>query len=244
MSPACVFDWPHSLFLTQSFPVQPLGTRLPFMTCRLTLLLLTLQLSFTSVAEILSVSNFATTGLEGWKTESFKGQTRYQLLDNEQQRVLSAISENSASGLFRRQRVDLEKTPWLNWRWQVKASNLKADEHSKAGDDYAARVYVVVDGGLFIWRTRAINYVWASTSAKGTHWPNAFAGKHAMMLALQDGTTPLDEWREEKRNVRKDFKQLHDKDVRYIDVIAIMTDTDNSGGQAEALYGDLYFSAE
>jgi len=30
--------------------------------------------------------------------------------------------------------------------------------------------------------------------------------------------------------------------VRYIDVIAIMTDTDNSGQQAHAYYGDIYFS--
>ena len=33
--------------------------------------------------------------------------------------------------------------------------------------------------GLVFWRTKAINYVWASTSAKGKIWPNAFAGDHA-----------------------------------------------------------------
>ena len=48
------------------------------------------------------------------------------------------------------------------------------DEHAKAGDDFAARVYVIRDGGLLKWRTRAINYVWAGSSDEGQHWPNPF----------------------------------------------------------------------
>jgi hypothetical protein len=37
------------------------------------------------------------------------------------------------------------------------------DGRTQAGDDYAARIYVIHDGGLFAWRTRAINYVWANS---------------------------------------------------------------------------------
>jgi len=31
---------------------------------------------------------------------------------------------------------------------------------------------------------------------------------------------------------------------RYIDMVAIMTDTDNSGSEAESYYGDIVFSGE
>jgi hypothetical protein len=39
-----------------------------------------------------------------------------------------------------------------------------------------------------------------------------------------------------------DFKALLGKDIRQIDGVAIMTDSDNSGLSARALYGDIYFS--
>jgi hypothetical protein len=38
-------------------------------------------------------------------------------------------------------------------------------------------------------------------------------------------------------------EQANQKAYKYIDIIAIMTDTDNSGKQAESYYGDIVFSA-
>ena len=51
-------------------------------------------------------------------------------------------------------------------------------------------------------------------------------------------------WVEERRNVRADFKALFGKDVRYVDAVAIMSDTDNTGGSAVAYYGDITFRSE
>ena len=36
------------------------------------------------------------------------------------------------------------------------------DESTKDRDDYAARLYLVKSGGILIWRTKAVNYVWSS----------------------------------------------------------------------------------
>ncbi|MGZ5001408.1 MAG: DUF3047 domain-containing protein, partial [Methylomonas sp.] len=113
-----------------------------------------------------------------------------------------------------------------------------------AGDDYAARLYVVVSGGLAFWRTRAVNYVWASNSAKDSIWPNAFAGNHAIMLAVRGPEAPVNAWFHEKRNVRADLKKMLQEDIRYIDAVALMTDTDNSNGQVVAYYGDIWFSED
>jgi hypothetical protein len=192
----------------------------------------------------LMMSEFSRNRLDGWEHKSFKGETRYQLQTLDGVMVLKADSQGAASGLFKEQRIDLEQTPFLNWSWRI-TNHLKGpNEQSKTGDDYAARIYVVVKGGLAFWQTKAINYVWASNTAKGSVWPNAFAGDHAMMLALRGPETSLNSWYSEKRNVKDDLQRLFGEDLHTIDAVALMTDTDNSNGQVSAFYGDIWFSKD
>jgi hypothetical protein len=212
---------------------------------RLFIALLTLLVVQNLAAENkLSLGEFSRNRLDGWEHKTFKGETRYQLQTLDGTMVLKADSQGAASGLFKEQRIDLEQTPFLNWSWRITNRLVGLNEQSKAGDDYAARIYVVVKGGLAFWQTKAINYVWASNTAKDGVWPNAFAGDHAMMLALRGPEAPLNIWHSEKRNVQADLKKLFGEDFRYIDVVALMTDTDNSGGQVTAFYGDIWFSKD
>lgn len=190
----------------------------------------------------LVLGDFSSGSIDQWESKEFKGQTHYQIVKLDGKAVLKAESADSASGLFKKQRIDLKKTPVLNWRWRTENRLGTINEQSKSGDDYAARVYVVVSGGLAFWRTRAINYVWASTSPKGKIWPNAFAGNHAMMIALRSSGDETGLWHTEKRNVLTDLKQYVGKDIDYIDAVAIMTDTDNAKGTVTAYYGDIYFT--
>ncbi len=192
----------------------------------------------------LSLGDFSHNRLDGWEQKSFKGETRYQLQTLDGVMVLKADSQAAGSGLFKEQRVDLEKTPFLNWSWRINNRLPGLNEQSKSGDDYAARVYVVIKGGLAFWQTKAINYVWASNTPKDTVWPNAFAGDHAMMLALRGPEAPLAVWQSEKRNIRADLQKLYGGDFQAIDAVALMTDTDNSGGQVSAYYGDIWFSKD
>ncbi|MGR9086963.1 MAG: DUF3047 domain-containing protein [Gammaproteobacteria bacterium] len=193
--------------------------------------------------ERLVMGSFSTGSLAGWESKEFNGETRYRLIDLAGEKVLSAESAGNASGLFHKKRIDLKKTPFLNWRWRIDKRLGKIDEQTKSGDDYAARVYVVISGGLAFWRTRAINYVWADTSPKGTVWPNAFAGDHAMMIALRSADDGTGVWYSEKRNVLADIKTHLGDDVRFIDAVALMTDTDNARGRAMSYYGDIFFSS-
>lgn len=190
----------------------------------------------------LAIGQFSSGSLEHWKSKSFKDQTDYQLTKLENTLVLQAESIDSASGLFKEQHIDLQETPILNWRWRIENRLNTRNEQIKNGDDYAARVYVVINGGVFFWQTKAINYVWANASAKGTVWPNAFAGDHAIMIALRSSADPTGTWFSEKRNILNDLKQYLGENIRYIDAVAIMTDTDNSHGKAVSYYGDIYFT--
>ena len=139
---------------------------------RLFITLMTVLAVQNSVAEIkLPLGEFSRSRLDGWEHKSFKGETRYELQALDGVVVLNADSRAAGSGLFKEQRIDLEKTPFLNWSWRIVNRLSGLNEQSKAGDDYAARIYVVVKGGLAFWQTKAINYVWAGSTAKNTVWP-------------------------------------------------------------------------
>jgi hypothetical protein len=208
------------------------------------LMLLSLSVRAEQPIDKLMIGQFSSGSLDQWKNKAFKGRTHYQLTDLAGTKALKAESNGSASGLFKEQRIDLQKTPVMNWSWRIENRLGNINEQNKSGDDYAARVYIVVSGGLAFWRTRAIDYVWASTSPKGKIWPNAFAGDHVMMIALRSSTDQTGTWYIEKRNILADLKQFVGEDIRYIDAIAVMTDTDNSNSKATAYYGDIYFSKD
>ena len=211
--------------------------------CTELLLLLTGAAHGAAEPQQIAISDFAAAGLTGWEEKSFAGKTDYQLIKKGDATVLKAFSQAAASGLFKKQRIDLQQTPYLNWRWRVDKPLHSLDEKTKSGDDYAARIYVVVDGGLLFWNTKAINYVWASAVPTGESWPNAFAGKSAMMVALRSTSDKLATWYQEKRNVAADLKEFFGTEIRYIDAIAIMTDTDNSGQQTTAYYDTIFFTS-
>lgn len=193
---------------------------------------------------ITTIARFSQNNLNNWHTKLFQGQTNYQIVGLDGKKVLRAVSDKSASGLYQEKRVDLRQTPYLNWSWRVEKPLPQLDEKTKSGDDYAARIYIIIDGGVFFWKTQALNYVWSSSMPKNSTWPNAFAGRNAMMVAIRDGKDNIGHWYSEKRDVRDDLKRIVGTEFDFIDAVAIMTDTDNSSGSARAYYGDIFFSAD
>lgn len=175
---------------------------------------------------------------DGWEPVQFDGETRYQL----EQGCWQAQAQDSASGLARREEIDLHDTPYLHWQWQSPTPPdwSGQDEQSRAGDDFVARVYVIKEGWL-PWQSRAINYVWSRQYPAGTHWPNPFASQ-AHMVVVQ-GPQGQGQWHSFTRDVREDFRRYHAMDVDRIDAVAIMTDTDNTGATVSACYRLPVFQA-
>ncbi len=196
------------------------------------------------LAEEIVIGAFSNSDLSGWEQKEFKGTTSYSLTEVQGLMVLRAQSADSASALVREKRVNLSEFPYLNWNWRVELKLDSKNERRKSGDDYAARIYVIFDAGIFPWQLKAVNYVWASQMEKGEIWENAFAGKNAMMIALRNHEDSTSIWLSEKRNIKNDLKEMFGFEVDWIDGVAIMTDTDNSGGLAETYYGDIFFSTQ
>lgn len=197
------------------------------------------------------IADFSTDKIENWQAKSFSGETKYVITDDAGKRVLKAVSSDTASGLAKEKVIDLFETPYLNWSWKIDNTLPNLNETTKDGDDYAARIYVVKSGGWKIWNTLALNYVWSSNQVKDAQWDNAFVGDNAKMLAVEGRESKAAVWVTEKRNVYKDMIAFfgdkgsdseNEEAYRFLDAVALMTDTDNSHLNAVAYYADIYFS--
>jgi len=174
-----------------------------------------------------------------WEKKIFKGETVYEPVVEEGRPALKAESRASASALIYRVSLDPKTYPWFSWSWKIARTIRKGDERTKWGDDYAARVYVVYPSVLF-WKTRAVNYIWANRLPQGEFLPNAYTG-NAVMVAVESGDANAGRWIDEERNLVEDYRRAFGEDPPKIGAVAIMTDTDNTGGEAVAWYGAIRF---
>jgi hypothetical protein len=174
-----------------------------------------------------------------WTVKSFHGETVYRVVAEAGGHVLQAESRGTASGLVHKLDVDPHTYPILTWRWKVAGTLAQGDERSKAGDDYAARVYVIFPHWFFP-KTRTLNYIWANHLPAGEFLSNAFTG-NAMMIAVQSGPEKSGQWISERRDIVADFRKAFGEDPPQVGAIAVMTDTDNTGATATGWFDDLVF---
>ena len=199
-----------------------------------------------------------------WAVERFdKGvaATTYRLRQWDGVNAVEATAEHAMAVLVRPVEVDLAATPVLCWRWRVDATIARADIHTRAGDDYAARVYLMfrveprhlgfgVRTQLALARAvrgasvpdAAINYVWDHASPVGTLVPNAYTDR-AMMWVLQSGDSGAGRWTSERRDVLADFRKAFGHPPARLFALALATDTDQTGGSARGGFADLRFVA-
>ncbi|MDR3631872.1 MAG: DUF3047 domain-containing protein [Desulfocapsaceae bacterium] len=192
-------------------------------------------------AEI-AVGRFAVDGLSGWVPKSFKGQTAYRLVSDQGRWVVEANSHAAASGLIREIHFNPREYRYLRWSWKVAHTISGGDERSRSGDDYAARVYVVFPGRFF-WQTRAVNYIWANILPQGQSLPNPYSAG-VMMVAVESGAARTGQWVAEERDMLADYRRLFGEDPGEAEAIAIMTDTDDTGTDATAWYGDIVIATK
>ena len=113
----------------------------------------------------------------------------------------------------------------------------REDAGRKSGDDYAARVYLVFPSPLF-WRTRALNYVWAAKLPRDSAVRSPYTG-NAVILAVESGNVKAGAWQTEERNIVEDYRRAFGEEPPRIGAVAVMTDTDDTGDDVTAWYGDI-----
>jgi len=187
--------------------------------------------------------------------------TRFDLVKDGDATVLRATSEAAAASVTHRLRVDPARAPRLAWRWKISRVLEQADLASKAGDDYAARVYVFFDYDIerlpFLERAKIILartlydadlpaatlcYVWDNRYPVGTSTWSAYTDR-VRMVVLESGGAKAGQWVAETRDVAADFRAAFGEPAPAINGIALAADTDNTGETAVSYFGDFAFLA-
>ena len=210
------------------------------------LLIIIITISGPSFADKVNIFKFTETELSELEVRKVRGadnKTQYSVGSNDNGNFLKAVADNAASGLGKKVKINLNKTPIINITWKVEKDLAGIKENTKKGHDFAARVFVIKKTGATPLSNRAINYVFSSNNKVGFNSPSPYT-KKSIDNVLSTTQENLNEWVTVKANVKEDFKRFHNLDVDQLDGLAIMSDTDNSKMKSITYYQNIYFSAD
>jgi hypothetical protein len=198
-------------------------------------------------------------GWRPWGVTRFKRATEYRMVRDDGRTVIRASASSSASGLIHPLDLDAAQYRLLHWHWKVDQLIAKADNTQKHTEDSPVRLVVSFDGDMekidfsdqmFFNQIRAFTgqqlpyatlmYIWENRVPKGTIIPNRHTSRIKMIVA-ESGRDKLGAWHEQTHNIYEDFRRAFGEEPGRITAIGIMTDTDNTGDNAHAWYGDIAF---
>jgi hypothetical protein len=200
----------------------------------------------------------------GWVLQPIPGvarQTRFDLVEDAGTTVLRARADNAAASLRHALDIDPARSPRLHWRWKTERVLDSADMTTKAGDDYAARLYVFFDrrpeqmsfGERTLYRIgrarygdqlppAALCYVWDNRQPVGSVRDNAYTGFVKMVVA-SSGKAREGQWVTLSRDIAADYRRAFGGDPPRITGVAVAVDTDNTSESTVTYFGDIRFSA-
>ncbi|MBC7367273.1 MAG: DUF3047 domain-containing protein [Undibacterium sp.] len=173
----------------------------------------------------------------GWRARwseqgLFSRPTLYSVVTEAERPALLANSVQANSGLIRRLPSHPPPRGRLSWRWKVLAPLAGIpDGRARAGDDYAARVFVVFEPLWLPLRTRAINYAWSAKEPVGATYASPYT-RNVGLIVLRSGSTEAGRWCEEARDVAADYRRFFGELPRELTAVAVLVDNDNPGGRA------------
>ncbi|GEM_PF-380464 len=179
--------------------------------------------------------------LKGWEEKIFKGRTSYTIEKDSGISCIRATSNNAASALYCKVKLDPKKNPVISWKWKVSKFPVKSMAESlenQKEDDYAGRVYVIFLAKFFL-NSKVIEYVWAENIPAGTNGTSSLS-KNIKLIVVRSGPDKKGEWISETRDIISDYRMMFGQMPEHdVGAIAVMTNTDNTQTSAEALYGDI-----
>jgi hypothetical protein len=177
----------------------------------------------------------------GWELKEFTGDASVELVRSDGRVALRLRSERTSFALHRDLVLDLRQYPMLAWSWKVTRLPAGGDVRDAARDDQAAQVYVIFPR----WpspptASDVIGYVWDSRAPVGTTLPHPRAA-NVRIIVVESGTAHLGTWARAVRNVAEDYRSLFGRQPPRVGKVALMIDSNDTRGRAEALFGDLTF---
>jgi len=198
-------------------------------------------------------------GWRRWTLSKFKKPTKYKLVADDGRTVVKAYADASASGLVHRLNVDPREFPLLSWQWKTTDLIKTADNRAKHLEDSPVRVVVTFAGDMdklgfddrmFYDNIRVLTgqqlpyatlmYIWENRVPVDTVLPNLHTTRIKMIVA-ESGREKVGLWQDMLRNVQEDYRRAFGEEPGRITSVAVMTDTDNTGENVHAYYGDIVF---
>ena len=167
---------------------------------------------------------------QNWGTPNYQN---IKIVDDDGRRALHMKSVNDSITLNRdiKGKVRLKDTPILEREWKSTAL------------PEAAQIYVVWPRFPEHMRSRIIGYVWDTTQPAGTICRSEKM-RTVTYIVVRSGSTDLNKWITEKRNVVEDFEKVYGDAPDVPAVLSLSTDSNDTNSTSEAMVGTIRFKSE
>jgi hypothetical protein len=181
----------------------------------------------------------------GWqKYETPLGRAAYDLaiVDDGNRRALALRSADDHSTIAKAIRVSLAATPVLAWQWKVLRFPAGADLRNRTTSDATGHLFSVWPRFPTLLRSRLIGYVWDPILPAGTIIQSRKTGT-VTYIVVRSGDEGLGQWRAERRDVAHDYHMCFGEQPDSPQAIALSIDTNDTHSVAQALFGQIAFTA-
>ena len=161
---------------------------------------------------------------------------------DEERKSLHMKSDDDSSMINKKlpARIDLQRTPILQWQWKVVELPPGGDSRQEDKLDQAAQIYVSWPRFPRALRSRIIGYVWDTMAPVGTQVTNPRASI-VTYIVVRSGDAELGKWITEQRDVREDYKRLFGEEPFEPGYISLSIDSNDTESRAEAFIGPIFF---
>lgn len=174
-----------------------------------------------------------------WKNFPFqKNRTRrvYIVSENSGHKYIQAVDKKNISvPIFKDFNWDIQKYPYLKFKWRARILPEGAKEAHPDTNDSACGVYVGFS------RTHALKYVWSTLLTPGSYWAKDPAKFY--IISLEMGPKHLNQWQEVTVNVPQDYQRYFQRPLEKNPIgIGLLTDGNAVKKPAACDYTDFRIS--
>jgi len=197
-----------------------------------------------------------------WHARALPGKrlTRYAVSSDGREAAIEAQADASASMLRHALRREPEALGMLRFSWRVPALMEAADVRDRDREDAVVRVLLAFEGSeerlspanrLLFDLAEGVTgerppyatliYVWDRHAPAESVVVNARTDR-IRQIVVESGPAGLTSWRHYDRDIAADFRRAFGEAPGPLVGVALMTDADNTGARARALYGPVCLS--
>src|SRR5262245_59587548 len=195
-----------------------------------------------------------------WRIVGLPYQTKpitiFRIINHEGARVLEVRADESYGNLVHDLNGPASNAGSLSWRWRIELDNPAGDPRKRSGDDHALAVCAMFDLPLsavpFTERqalraarvasgeplpSATMCYTWDERQPAGSVLESPFT-RRVRYLVLRGSGEPLQQWRQEQRDLRADFLRLFGGEATAVPpllAVSVSADADNTKGHSVAL---------